>query len=117
MSKVLGRVILCGLLASIGMPASAFCIFNDSGQTVYFQVGDHGIQYRKKAAPESMSCCDWRQENCNWTGTAWGGLSLRVYDTPPNGVPQACGFTIRADGNVRLKEFEPSDGCRWVVER
>ncbi|NVK41414.1 MAG: hypothetical protein HWE39_09230 [Oceanospirillaceae bacterium] len=117
MGKVVRYGLLCGLLGAFSVPVSAFCVFNDTGQTVYFQVGDHGIQYRKKAGPESMSCCDWRQENCNWTRTAWGKLSVRVYPKPPNGVPELCGTRVRADGMLRLKDFGPSGTCDWVVER
>ena len=64
--------ILLLLLALLGATTSvsAFCIHNDSEQRLFFEVGDHGINYRKWIAAGSMACCDWRQENCNWTHIA-----------------------------------------------
>jgi len=91
---------LLGLAVAFSTPGWAFCLHNDTAEVLYFEVGDHGIQFTKKVGPESMACCDWRQENCNWTRTAWGELSVRVYAKAPNGTPVDCSTRIRADGHL-----------------
>jgi hypothetical protein len=107
--------ILLLLLALLGATTSvsAFCIHNDSEQRLFFEVGDHGINYRKWIAAGSMSCCDWRQENCNWTHIAAGRLSVRLADQKLNGVAAQCSATVRADGNLRLVRFAPAQQCQW----
>lgn len=109
------RGLLVVLTAAFSAPAGAFCVHNNTEQTVYFEVGDHGIQFTKKVGPESMACCDWRQENCNWTRTAWGKLSVRIYVRPPNGTPVDCSTRIRADGDLWLTRFEPAEQCTWEL--
>jgi len=109
---VMGLLLLVILLAPSG--ASAFCIHNDSGQRLFFETGDHGIRYRKWIEPGSMSCCDWRQENCNWTHVATGRLSGRLSDKKLNGAAAQCTYHVRADAHLRLTHYAPDEQCRWV---
>jgi hypothetical protein len=113
MSKVVpaGLVYLACLIAWV--QASAFCIQNDSEQRLFVEVGDQGIEYRKWIEPGSMACCDWRQENCNWTGAADGRLSVRLFGQRLVGVPADCSYSVRADGHLRLSHFAPREQCTW----
>lgn len=113
MSRLLTPMLLAATLALAAIQVSAFCIHNDSDRSLFFSVGDHGILYKKWVSSEAMSCCDWRQVNCNWTHLADGQLSVRVYEQRPNGVEAACSTQVRADGNLYLSRFDPQGQCQW----
>ncbi|ANG62971.1 hypothetical protein A8C75_11070 [Marinobacterium aestuarii] len=112
MSKVVPAVLVYLACLIAPVPASAFCIQNDSEQRLFVEVGDHGIEYRKWIEPGSTACCDWRQENCNWTRAADGRLSVRLFGQRRDAAP-ACTYSVRANGHLRLSHFAPPGQCKW----
>ncbi|MCF8034153.1 MAG: hypothetical protein K9K66_18980 [Desulfarculaceae bacterium] len=75
-------LLLAGLLLAPAAPASAFCIYNQTGAqvTVVQESGGRFSRgFKAKMGAESKACCNWKNKDCNKHGHKDSTLTFTVF--------------------------------------